>query len=176
MTKILFGAAAVLLALAACSKPENNNGNNQNGNGNGNTKENTPIVLRASTTTPVMDRDHQDEVVLTLQWNATTNMGTGARVEYAVLIDRKGGTFEGAHEISLGANVLSFSCTARELSEMAKEVRSASAKEQQKENPKYAMRTWLLRLGFIGDEFKTARELLTRRLDGDAAFRNGRAA
>jgi hypothetical protein len=36
------------------------------------------------------------------------------------------------------------------------------------------MRTWLLRLGFIGDEFKTARELLTKRLDGDAAFRGGR--
>ena len=51
-----------------------------------------------------------------------------------------------------------------------------SRKPQQNENPKYAMRTWLLRLGFIGDEFKTARELLTRRLDGDAAFRNGRAA
>jgi len=38
------------------------------------------------------------------------------------------------------------------------------------------MRTWLLRLGFIGDEFKTARELLTKRLDGDAAFRSGRTA
>lgn len=62
------------------------------------------------------------------------------------------------------------------LSQMAKTVRSASPKPQQTENPKYAMRTWLLRLGFIGDEFKTARELLTKRLDGDAAFRNGRAA
>ena len=62
------------------------------------------------------------------------------------------------------------------LSQMAKEVRSASPKPQQNENPKYAMRTWLLRLGFIGDEFKTARDLLTKRLDGDAAFRNGRAA
>ena len=62
------------------------------------------------------------------------------------------------------------------LSQMAKEVRTASPKPQQTENPKYAMRTWLLRLGFIGDEFKTARELLTRRLDGDAAFRSGRAA
>ena len=62
------------------------------------------------------------------------------------------------------------------LSQMAKEVRSASPKPQQTENPKYAMRTWLLRLGFIGDEFKTARELLTKRLDGDAAFRSGRAA
>ena len=62
------------------------------------------------------------------------------------------------------------------LSELAKEVRTASPKPQQNENPKYAMRTWLLRLGFIGDEFKTARDLFTSRLDGDSAFRNGRAA
>lgn len=62
------------------------------------------------------------------------------------------------------------------LSQMAKEVRTASPKPQQTENPKYAMRTWLLRLGFIGDEFKTARDLFTNRLDGDAAFRNGRLA
>lgn len=62
------------------------------------------------------------------------------------------------------------------LSQLAKEVRSASAKPQQTENPKYAMRTWLLRLGFIGDEFKTARDLYTKRLDGDTAFRRGRVA
>lgn len=62
------------------------------------------------------------------------------------------------------------------LSQMAKTVRTASPKPQQNENPKYAMRTWLLRLGFIGDEFKTARDLFTNRLDGDAAFRNGRLA
>ena len=60
------------------------------------------------------------------------------------------------------------------LSQMEKELKSASPKPQQHENPKYAMRTWLLRLGFIGDEFKTAREVLTRRLSGDASFRNGR--
>lgn len=60
------------------------------------------------------------------------------------------------------------------LSELAKEVKFASAKPQQHENPKYAMRTWLLRLGFIGEEFETAREVLTKRLAGDAAFRNGR--
>ena len=62
------------------------------------------------------------------------------------------------------------------LSQMAKTVSSASPKPQQDENPKYAMRTWLLRLGFIGEEFATARDILTRRLSGDAAFRNGRAA
>lgn len=62
------------------------------------------------------------------------------------------------------------------LSQMAKTVKTASPKPQQNENPKYAMRTWLLRLGFIGDEFKTAREILTKRLAGDTAFRHGREA
>ena len=62
------------------------------------------------------------------------------------------------------------------LSQMAKSVKTASPKPQQNENPKYAMRTWLLRLGFIGEEFATARDVLTRNLAGDAAFRRGRAA
>ena len=62
------------------------------------------------------------------------------------------------------------------LSQMAKTVRTASTKPQQNENPKYAMRTWLLRLGFIGEEFATARDFLTRNLTGDTAFRHGRAA
>ena len=55
-------------------------------------------------------------------------------------------------------------------------LRTASPKPQQNENPKYAMRTWLLRLGFIGGEFATARDFLTRNLTGDTAFRHGRAA
>ena len=62
------------------------------------------------------------------------------------------------------------------LSQMAKDVKTASLKPQQNENPKYAMRTWLLRLGFIGEEFATARDILTRNLSGDAAFRHGRNA
>ncbi len=62
------------------------------------------------------------------------------------------------------------------LSAMAKNAKNASPKPQQTENPKYAMRTWLLRLGFIGDEFKTARETFTNRLSGDGAFRSGRTA
>ena len=62
------------------------------------------------------------------------------------------------------------------LSQMAKVLRTASPKPQQNENPKYAMRTWLLRLGFIGEEFATARDILTRKLSGDSAFRNGRVA
>ena len=61
------------------------------------------------------------------------------------------------------------------LSEMAKELKTASPKPQQTENPKFAMRTWLIRLGMVGEEFSTARSFLTKNLSGDAAFRFGRA-
>ena len=62
------------------------------------------------------------------------------------------------------------------LSAQAKAAKSASPKEPQVDNPKFAMRTWLIRLGFVGEEFETAREILTRNLAGDAAFRHGRTA
>ena len=39
-------------------------------------------------------------------------------------------------------------------------------------NDKYAMRCWLLRLGFIGDEWKEVREHLLKNLEGNAAWRN----
>ena len=60
------------------------------------------------------------------------------------------------------------------INQQAKTVRTASPKVLTTDNPKYAMRCWLLRLGFIGDEFATARDQLTKKLPGDAAFRNGR--
>ena len=83
-------------------------------------------------------------------------------------LDKKGGIHAG--------QLKSYIQLCLALSEMAKEVSKASSRPQQNENPKYAMRTWLLRLGFIGDEFATAREILTRNLRGDAAFRSGTRA
>lgn len=41
-------------------------------------------------------------------------------------------------------------------------------------NEKFAMRTWLNRIGFIGDEFKNCREHLAKNLNGDAAWRFGK--
>ena len=61
------------------------------------------------------------------------------------------------------------------LSQMAKDLKTASPKPQQHDNPKFAMRTWLIRMGMVGAEFATAREVLTEKLDGDNAFRFGRA-
>lgn len=60
------------------------------------------------------------------------------------------------------------------MSQLAKQLRSASCKPQQTENEKYAFRCWMLRLGFIGEEFATAREILLRNMDGNASWRNGR--
>lgn len=60
------------------------------------------------------------------------------------------------------------------MSQYAKEARSISSAPVQLENPKFAMRTWMNRMGMIGDEFKTAHEIYRRHLDGDAGFRYGR--
>ena len=54
--------------------------------------------------------------------------------------------------------------------------KSASGKKPQIENPKFSMRTWLNRIGFIGDDFKNCREHLCKHLEGSAAWRFRRAA
>ena len=58
------------------------------------------------------------------------------------------------------------------MSQMAKQLRSASPKKQQTENEAYAFRCWMLRLGFIGDEFKTARDYFMRNFEGNSAWRH----
>ena len=63
-----------------------------------------------------------------------------------------------------------------QLCKLSKELKHASSKPVETDNEKYAFRTWLLRMGFIGDEFATAREILTKNLAGDTSFRNGRVA
>ena len=49
--------------------------------------------------------------------------------------------------------------------------KSASSRKVQSENEKFAMRVYLNRIGFIGDEFKSCREHLYQHLDGNAAWR-----
>ena len=53
----------------------------------------------------------------------------------------------------------------------AKSHKRVTAKEKETDNEKYAFRCFLLRLGFIGDEFKETRRTLLRNLTGSAAFR-----
>ena len=62
------------------------------------------------------------------------------------------------------------------LCELARTQKRVSATEQQVENEKYALRCFLLRLGFIGAEYKEARMILLKNLTGNAAFRTAREA
>jgi gamma-glutamyl:cysteine ligase YbdK (ATP-grasp superfamily) len=49
--------------------------------------------------------------------------------------------------------------------------KSASARKAQQENEVFAFRTYLNRIGFIGDEYADARRILTQRLEGNRAWR-----
>lgn len=57
---------------------------------------------------------------------------------------------------------------------MAKTQKRINTCEQKTDNEKYAFRCFLLRLGFIGAEYKTERKILLRNLSGSSAFKGGR--
>ena len=57
--------------------------------------------------------------------------------------------------------------------EMTMKQKRITAKPKENENEKYAFRCFLLRLGFIGDEFKADRKLLLSKLNGSSAFKSG---
>lgn len=58
------------------------------------------------------------------------------------------------------------------LCEMAKTQKRITAKEKEVDNEKYAFRCFLLRLGFIGEQFKAERKILLRNLTGSSAFKS----
>lgn len=58
------------------------------------------------------------------------------------------------------------------ISEMAINQKRISAKEKEVINAKYEFRCFLLRLGFIGDEYKQVRKILLSNLTGSSAFKN----
>lgn len=59
------------------------------------------------------------------------------------------------------------------LCQMSKDAKRITAKEKPVDNEKYAFRCFLLRLGFIGDAYKTDRKILLRNLSGSSAFKSG---
>ena len=59
------------------------------------------------------------------------------------------------------------------LCRMSIEQKRITAKRKENENEKYAFRCFLLRLGFIGDEYKADRKILLSKLEGSSAFKSG---
>jgi hypothetical protein len=89
--------------------------------------------------------------------------------------------FTGNHTVELrgfnselhAGKVRSYVVLALALNYQALTQTSASSRRTQSENDKFAMRTYLNRIGFIGDEFKSCREHLCKHLDGNGAWRFG---
>lgn len=92
--------------------------------------------------------------------------------------------FHGHHTVELrgfnstlhAGEVRSYIVFALALNDMAISQKNASTRRPQIENEKFAMRTWLNRMGLVGDEFKACREHLTKNLSGSSAWRYGRTA
>ncbi|WP_083221907.1 virulence-related protein [Dehalobacter sp. TeCB1] len=60
------------------------------------------------------------------------------------------------------------------LNQNAKALKHASAKSKDTDNDKFTFRVFLIRLGMVGDEYKTARKILLEKLEGNSAFRSGK--
>lgn len=60
------------------------------------------------------------------------------------------------------------------LCRVSKEHSRVTAKVKPVENEKFAFRVFLIRLGFVGDEYKVARKILLKNLTGSSAFKNGK--
>ena len=58
------------------------------------------------------------------------------------------------------------------INQNAQKLKNASFRPSQEENPKFALRTWLTRIGMNGDKFKMTRKVLLANLAGNAAFRS----
>lgn len=59
------------------------------------------------------------------------------------------------------------------LAALSREIKRVTASDREVENERYAFRCFLLRLGFIGDEYKSERKTLLKNLSGSSAFRDG---
>ncbi|MEY8392580.1 amidoligase family protein [Lachnospiraceae bacterium 45-W7] len=89
--------------------------------------------------------------------------------------------FHGNHTVELrgfnstlhAGKIRAYIVLALALNHQALTQKSASCRKVQEENEKFAMRVWLNRIGFIGEEFKSCREHLYQHLDGNAAWRYG---
>ena len=69
--------------------------------------------------------------------------------------------------------IKAYSLFITKLCEMAEKQKRITVKEKEVDNEKYAFRCFLLRLGFIGEEYKIHRKILLKNLSGSSAFKGG---
>jgi len=72
---------------------------------------------------------------------------------------------------TLGEEVAAYARFIGALYAAAKKQQRVTAKEHPVANEKFAFRVFLIRLGFVGDDYKAARKILLRNLSGNSAFK-----
>ena len=96
-------------------------------------------------------------------------MALGLKEEVRLVVDRDLAFSLPLDAFSIPA-IEACACLLVQVCAMAASTRKARMKPCNMSNPKYQMRSWLLRLGFIGDQFARPRQTLLEHLDGNAAF------
>jgi hypothetical protein len=71
--------------------------------------------------------------------------------------------------------IAAYTQLAAKLCEMAKKQKRVTATDQPVDNEKYAFRVFLLRLGFIGEEYAESRRILLQNLSGDGSWKSEEA-
>ncbi len=99
----------------------------------------------------------------------------GAALEGLTITEEKV-TFTGFPTAPDYAHLTAFGHLAILMNQQAISQKRIQAKEVNDSNEKYALRTWLLRLGMNGPDFKETRKILMERLSGHAAFRTDEEA
>ena len=69
--------------------------------------------------------------------------------------------------------VKAYTLLVEKLCAAAMQQKRVTAKEKPVENEKFAFRVFLIRLGFVGQDFRVARKILLKNLAGNSAFKNG---
>ncbi len=135
------------------------------------------IMMAFETTESFMDKDFakdlsEKEINTTLDFQAALNEFGEARCS-GLTFDFDEGTFtiKLLGDNLTGDKISAFQHLIVLISENARKQMRASFKPSQDDNPKYAMRTWLIRLGMGGPEFKNIRKVLLSALSGSGAFR-----
>ena len=88
-----------------------------------------------------------------------------------ISFDEEKVTFDGFTEVKDAEHLRTFMKLAAAMNKMAQTQKRVQAKETNDSNEKYSLRTWLLRLGMNGPDYKEERKILMEHLTGHAAFR-----
>ena len=81
--------------------------------------------------------------------------------------------FKYSSQESMGDETNAYMLFLTKLVAYAKDAKRVTVKDKAVDNPRYAFRCFLLRLGFIGQEYKAARKILMRNLAGNSSWKEG---